>query len=74
MIPNTAVRLIARSCLFSLFIPSAFDKLLNWDEAIQQAKQGPMPKAAETTRAAVTAVADRAERASTVRGRVIAGS
>ena len=30
----------------SLFIPSALDKVLNWNEAIKQAKQGPMPQAA----------------------------
>ena len=41
-----AMRTIARSCLVCLFIPSAIDKILNWDEAIKQARQGPMREAA----------------------------
>ena len=43
---NTTMRVLARSCLVSLFIPSALDKIFNWDEAIKQAQQGPLPKAA----------------------------
>ena len=43
---NTTLRVLARSCLVSLFIPSALDKIFNWDEAIKQAKQGPLPRAA----------------------------
>ena len=46
MIQNRAMRLLARSCLVCLFIPSAADKVLNWDEAIRQARQGPLPQAA----------------------------
>lgn len=46
MIQNRAMRLLARSCLVCLFIPSAADKILNWDEAIKQARQGPLPQAA----------------------------
>lgn len=41
-----AMRTIARCCLVCLFVPSALDKVLNWDEAIKQAKQGPLPGAA----------------------------
>ena len=43
---NKTMRVLARSCLVSLFIPSALDKIFNWDEAIKQAKQGPLPEAA----------------------------
>ena len=43
---NTTMRILAKSCLVSLFIPSALDKIFNWDEAIKQARQGPLPEAA----------------------------
>ena len=46
MIRNAAVRTLARSCLVVLFPFSAADKVFNWDEAIKQAKKGPLPQAA----------------------------
>lgn len=46
MIKTLAARTIARSCLVVLFPFSAADKVFNWDEAIKQAKKGPLPAAA----------------------------
>ena len=37
------VSLIARTCLVSLFPFSAADKVVNWDDALKQAKSGPLP-------------------------------
>ena len=46
MIKNGLIRTIARVCLVVLFPFSAADKVLNWSEAIKQAKKGPLPEAA----------------------------
>lgn len=46
MIKNGFVGTIARVCLVVLFPFSAADKVLNWSEAIKQARKGPMPEAA----------------------------
>ena len=46
MIENAFARTIARVCLVVLFPFSAADKVFNWNEAIKQAKKGPMPEAA----------------------------
>ena len=43
---NPFVQVFARCCLVVLFPFSALDKVLNWDEAIKQAKKGPIPEAA----------------------------
>lgn len=37
------ISLIARACLVALFPFSAADKVVNWDDALKQAKSGPLP-------------------------------
>ncbi|GJE62583.1 DoxX family protein [Methylobacterium trifolii] len=38
-----AVPLIAKICLVCMFPPSALDKAMHWDEAMAQARSGPLP-------------------------------
>ena len=46
MLQNVVLRTLARSCLVVLFPFSAADKVFNWNEAIKQAKKGPIPEVA----------------------------
>ena len=46
MIRNPYLSVLARVSLVVLFPFSAADKIFNWDEAIKQAKKGPLPEAA----------------------------
>ena len=39
----SAISVIARTALVSLFPFSAIDKVINWDEALEQANSGPLP-------------------------------
>ncbi len=45
MIRNQLVRTLTRLSLVCLFPPSGLDKIINWDEAMQQAKSGILPGA-----------------------------
>ena len=38
-----AVPWLAKLCLVCMFPPSALDKVMHWDEAMEQASSGPMP-------------------------------
>lgn len=38
-----AVPLVAKICLVGMFPPSALDKVVHWDEAMEQARSGPLP-------------------------------
>ncbi len=38
-----AVPLAAKICLVGMFPPSALDKVVHWDEAMEQAASGPLP-------------------------------
>lgn len=38
-----AVPLLAKICLVGMFPPSALDKVMHWDEAMEQASSGPLP-------------------------------
>lgn len=55
MIRNPTLDVLARTCLVVLFPFSAADKVFNWDEAIKQAKKGPLPQAAPVLMAAAIA-------------------
>ncbi len=45
MIRNQALRTLARLSLVCLFPPSGLDKIINWDEAMKQARSGVLPGA-----------------------------
>lgn len=42
MIRNRALRVFARTCLVALFPFTAAEKVLDWNQAIKQAKNGPL--------------------------------
>ena len=56
MLRNAFIRTIARSCLVVLFPFSAADKMFNWNEAIKQARKGPLRAAAPALMSAGIAV------------------
>ena len=50
---NRMVSLAARFCLVCLFPPSALDKVIHREEALKQARSGPLPGAPLLLAAAV---------------------
>ena len=46
MLQNALIRTLARSCIVVLFPFTAAEKVFDWDNAIKQARKGPMPQAA----------------------------
>ena len=45
MIGNKLLRTLTRTALVCLFPPSGIDKIIHWDEAMAQARSGPLPGA-----------------------------
>ena len=45
MIRNKLLRTLTRTALVCLFPPSGIDKIVHWDDAMAQAKSGPLPGA-----------------------------
>ena len=45
MIRNKLLRTLTRTALVCLFPPSGIDKIIHWDDAMKQARSGPLPGA-----------------------------